>query len=119
MYCKHCGKKLKHNPNNDTYAVYNGDIYCDTDCMLFDVDYGGVDVGSFSKEDWDASINWDNDDNNEMSIKDAMNILIRHNKWRRDNHVPNKYEMVNPTELGKAIEVAINSMEKLLDCKRD
>ena len=117
MYCKHCGKKLKYDIDNDIYAVYNGDIYCNTGCMLFDVDYGGVDVSSFSKEDWDSSTNWD-DDNNEMSIKNAMSILIRHNKWQRDNHVPNKYEMVNPTELGKAIEVAINSMERLLDCKQ-
>jgi hypothetical protein len=85
--------------------------------MLFDVDYGGVDVSLFSKEDWDLSINWDDNNENEMSIKDAMSILIRHNKWRRDNHVPNKYEMVNPTELGKAIEVAINVMDKSLGDK--
>jgi len=117
MYCKHCGKKLKYDINNDTYAIYNDNIYCDTDCMLFDVDYGGVDVSSFSKEDWDLSINWDDNNENEMSIKDAMSILIRHNKWRRDNHVPNKYEMVNPTELGKAIEVAINVMDKSLGDK--
>jgi hypothetical protein len=50
-----------------------------------------------------------------MSIKDAVSLLIKHNKWRRDNHIPNKYDMVNPTELGKAIEVAINAMEKLLN----
>ena len=115
MYCKHCGKKLKYDINNDTYVIYKDNIYCDTDCMLFDVDYGGIDVSSFSKEDWDSSINWDDDNNNEMSIKDATSLLIKHNKWRRDNHVPNKYEMVNPTELGKAIEIAINAIEKLLD----
>ena len=56
MYCKHCGKKLEYDINNDTYAIYNGDIYCSTDCMLFDVDYGGVDVSSFNKEDWDSSM---------------------------------------------------------------
>lgn len=115
MYCKHCGKELKYDINNDTYAVYNGDVYCDTDCMLFDVDYGGVDVSSFSKEDWDASINWSDDNNKEMSVKDAMTILIKHNKWRRDNHVPNKYEMVNPTELGNAIEVAINALDNIIN----
>ena len=53
MYCKHCGKKLEYDINNDTYAIYNGDIYCSTDCILFDVDYGGVDGSSFNKEDWD------------------------------------------------------------------
>lgn len=116
MHCKHCGKKLKYDIDNDTYAIYNGDIYCSTDCMLFDVDYGSVDVSSFPKEDWDSSTNWD-DDNNEMSVKDAMKILIQHNKWRRDNHIPNKYDMVNPTELGKAIEVAINVMKELIDIK--
>lgn len=114
MFCKHCGKKLKYDSNNDTYAIYNGDIYCDTDCMLFDVDYGGVDVSSFSKEDWDESISWDGD-NNEMSLQEAMTILINHNKWRRDGHVPNKYEMVNPKDLGKAIEVAIDSIQKVID----
>lgn len=50
----------------------------------------------------------------EMSIKDAMSILIKHNKWRRDNHVPNQYEMVNPTELGIAIDTAVNAMGTLL-----
>lgn len=114
MYCKHCGKKLEYDINNDTYAIYNGDIYCSTDCMLFDVDYGGVDVSSFHKEDWDSSINFDDNNENEMSMKDAMKILIKHNKWRRDNHVPNKYEMVNPTDLGKAIEVAINALDDMI-----
>ena len=114
MYCKHCGKKLDYDTNNDTYAIYNGDIYCDTNCMLFDVDYGSVDVSSFHKEDWDSSINFDDNNENEMSIKDAMKILIKHNKWRRDNHVPNKYEMVNPTDLGKAIEVAINALDDMI-----
>ena len=114
MYCKHCGKKLEHDIHNDEYAIYNGDIYCDTDCMLFDVDYGGVDVSSFSKEDWNSSINFDDNNENEMSIKDAMKILINHNKWRRDNHVPNKYEMVNPTDLGKAIDVAINALDDMI-----
>ena len=33
MHCKHCGKKLKYDIDNDTYAIYNGDIYCSTDCI--------------------------------------------------------------------------------------
>ena len=117
MRCKHCGKELKHDINNDTYVIYNGDIYCDTDCMLFDVYYGSVDVSSINKEDWDSSINWYDNNENNMSMKDAMKILIQHNKWRRDNHIPNKYDMVNPAELGKAIEIAINTMQELIDVK--
>lgn len=117
MHCKCCGKNLKYDINNDTYVIYNGNIYCCADCMLFDVDHCGVDVSSFCEEDWDSSINWGDNNENDMSIKDAMKILIQHNKWRRDNHIPNKYDMVNPTELGKAIEVAINVMKELIDVK--
>ena len=113
MRCKQCGKELKYDINNDTYTIYNGDIYCDTDCMLFDVDI----CGSFNKEECDSSINFDDNNENNMSMKDAMKILIQHNKWRRDNHIPNKYDMVNPTELGKAIEIAINTMQELIDVK--
>ena len=117
MRCRHCGKKLEYDINNDTYALYNGNIYCNTNCILFDVDCDGVDVSSFNKEEWDASINWNDSNKSEMSIKDAMKILIQHNKWRRDNHIPNKYDMVNPTELGKAIEIAINAMQELINVK--
>lgn len=49
------------------------------------------------------------------SINKAIEILTHHNKWRRDNHVPNQYEMVNPTELGIAIDTAVNAMKTLLD----
>jgi hypothetical protein len=45
-----------------------------------------------------------------MTFSEAKEILDRHNKWRRDNHVPNQYEMVNPTELGIAIETAIEAL---------
>ena len=117
MRCKHCGKELKYDINNDTYARYNGDIDCNTNCILYDIDCDGVNVSSFNKEDWDSSINFGDNNENDMSIKDAMKILIQHNKWRRDNHIPNKYDMVNPTELGKAIEVAINAMKELIDIK--
>lgn len=48
-----------------------------------------------------------------MTFTEAKRILELHNLWRRDNHVPNKYEMVNPTELGIAIETAI---EALMGC---
>lgn len=45
-----------------------------------------------------------------MTAEEARDILIQHNKWRRDNHVPNKYEMVDPTRLGVAIEIAIDAL---------
>ena len=45
-----------------------------------------------------------------MTFTEAKKILELHNLWRRDNHVPNKYEMVNPTELGIAIETAIEAL---------
>lgn len=45
-----------------------------------------------------------------MTFTEAEKILAHHNKWRRDNHIPNKYEMVNPTELGIAIDTAIDAL---------
>ncbi len=45
-----------------------------------------------------------------MTFTEAKKILVQHNLWRRDNHVPNQYEMVNPTELGIAIETAIEAL---------
>ena len=45
-----------------------------------------------------------------MTFTEAKKILELHNLWRRDNHVPNKHEMVNPTELGIAIETAIDAL---------
>lgn len=47
MRCKHCGKELKYDINNNTYAIYNGDIYCNTNCILFEIDCDGVDVSFF------------------------------------------------------------------------
>ena len=45
-----------------------------------------------------------------MTIKQAIKILIRTNKWRRgaDNEMP------DPKELGEAIDVAIAVMEAML-----
>ena len=31
-------------------------------------------------------------------------VLTQHNRWRRSDEVPNHCRMVNPTELGKAID---------------
>lgn len=45
-----------------------------------------------------------------MTFTEARKILELHNKWRRDNNIPNQYEMVNPTELGNAIDTAIDAL---------
>lgn len=45
-----------------------------------------------------------------MTFTEARKILEFHNLWRRDNSVPNKYEMVDPTELSTAIETAIEAL---------
>jgi hypothetical protein len=50
-----------------------------------------------------------------MTVEEARDILIQHNKWRRDNSVPNSETMVNPTELGIAIDVAIDVLMEHID----
>lgn len=50
-----------------------------------------------------------------MDKRTCIDILTQHNAWRRDDHVPNSFQMVNPTELGLAIDFAI---QILSDYKR-
>ncbi len=45
-----------------------------------------------------------------MTIKQAIKILIRTNKWRRGAEI----EMPEPKEFGEAIDVAIAVMEAML-----
>ena len=45
-----------------------------------------------------------------MTIKQAIKILIRTNKWRRGAEI----EMTDPKEFGEAIDVAIYIMEMTL-----
>lgn len=52
-----------------------------------------------------------------MTAEEARDILIHHNTWRRDDHVPNHYEMVNPTQLGIAIDVAVKVLSEYVDKK--
>jgi hypothetical protein len=52
-----------------------------------------------------------------MTAEEARDILIHHNIWRRDNHVPNHHEMVNPTQLGIALDVAIKVLDEYIDKK--
>ena len=52
-----------------------------------------------------------------MTAEEARDILIHYNVWRRDDHVPNHYEMPNPTKLGIAIDVAIKVLNEYADKK--
>ena len=42
-----------------------------------------------------------------MTLKQAIKIVEKHQKWRRDINVPPKTKMVNPTELGEALDVLL------------
>lgn len=50
-----------------------------------------------------------------MDVKDALDVLIKYNLWRRDNNIPNKYDMPNPTDIGKAIDVAISVLKHVCE----
>lgn len=47
-----------------------------------------------------------------MKIKEATQILKLYNQYRRDNNVPSKIDMPNPTQLGIAIDVITD----FIDC---
>lgn len=42
-----------------------------------------------------------------IDIKEAIQILKKHQEWRRDPNVPVKTKMQDPKEIGKAIDIAI------------
>lgn len=46
-----------------------------------------------------------------MSIQEAIEILTQYNLWRRDDHVPNAYEMPDPKKIGIAIDRAVEAMK--------
>ena len=46
-----------------------------------------------------------------MILKQAIEILETHNKWRRSDYT---IDMVNPTQLGIAIDTIINHLKKTL-----
>ena len=45
-----------------------------------------------------------------MKIEEAIEILERHNEWRRGANI----EMANPTKLGEAIDVVIKELKRLM-----
>lgn len=48
-----------------------------------------------------------------MTIEEARDLLIQFNNWRRDDHIPNAYEMPNPQKIGMAIDIAINVLSNM------
>ena len=42
-----------------------------------------------------------------MTLKQAIKIVERHQRWRRDRNVPPKTKMQNPTKLGEALDVLL------------
>lgn len=50
---------------------------------------------------------------NSMTLDQAINVLEKHQEWRRDNNVPAKTQMQNPKEIGEALDVAIHLMKGL------
>ena len=49
-----------------------------------------------------------------MELERVIEILEKHQKWRRDKNVPPKTEMQSPIEIGKAIDYALSKLKKLL-----
>lgn len=46
-----------------------------------------------------------------MEYEEAMDVLTRFNLWRRNEHIPNKYDMPAPKEIGIAIDTAIEALK--------
>ena len=48
-----------------------------------------------------------------MNLERIIEILEKHQDWRRDRNVPPKTEMQNPIEIGTAIDYALIELKKL------
>ena len=48
-----------------------------------------------------------------MELERVIEILEKHQQWRRDKNVPPKTEMQSPIEIGTAIDFAISELKKL------
>lgn len=49
-----------------------------------------------------------------VSVEDKRHytaVLLQHNRWRRDQHVPSIYKPVDATELGWAIDFAVEYLK--------
>ena len=48
-----------------------------------------------------------------MELERIIEILEKHQEWRRDQNVPPKTEMQSPIEIGTAIDYALSELKKL------
>ena len=48
-----------------------------------------------------------------MELERIIEILEKHQEWRRDQSVPPKTEMQSPIEIGTAIDYALTELKKL------
>lgn len=48
-----------------------------------------------------------------MELERIIEILEKHQEWRRDQNVPPKTEMQTPIEIGTAIDYALSELKKL------
>ena len=48
-----------------------------------------------------------------MELERVIEILEKHQDWRRDQNVPPKTEMQSPIEIGTAIDYALSELKKL------
>lgn len=47
--------------------------------------------------------------------KRYLHVLTEHNKWRRDEHVPNSLPIKDPKEIGLAIDFAIDYIKNMME----
>ena len=59
------------------------------------------------------AVNRINQQANKIMKAKLIDILEKHQKWRRDKNVPPKTEMQSPIEIGTAIDFAISELKKL------
>lgn len=51
-----------------------------------------------------------------MTLKEAYQVLHDHQKWRTDNNVPSIYKMQEPSEISKAIKIALKILK--VECNK-
>lgn len=51
----------------------------------------------------------------EEQAKRYLHVLTEHNKWRRDDNVPNSLPMQDPKELGKALDFAVDVIKIFIE----
>lgn len=50
-----------------------------------------------------------------MSIQEAIDVLTQYNLWRRDDNIPNSYEMPEPKIIGIAVDKAVETMKWIIE----